>query len=173
MAQVAGRFDDWPALWAALDASARRQAERAHPEYKELRAVADAAQRAHEHARHALTEARRGRDQRLTRFGPIAWAPDPAGRLAELERDVAADRQELTDVRARSTRLMAEPSLLAQPPDRLDRERPAWRAGREAEQVARRAGTTSPTGRTPAVRVLPPPPPSLGLRPPPGQGVPR
>jgi hypothetical protein len=173
IAQVAGRFDDRSALWAALDASARRQAERAHPEYRELRAVADAAQRAHEHARYALAEARRGRDQRLTRFGSIASAPEPAGRLAELERDVAADRRELTDIRARITRLMAEPSLLAQSRDRLDREREAWRAGRQAEQAARRAGTMPPTARTPAVRVPPPPPPSLGLRPSPGRGVPR
>jgi hypothetical protein len=173
IAQVTGRSDDRPVLWAALDASARRQAERGHPESRELRAVAGAAQRAYEQARHALAEARRGRDQRLAHFGSIAWAPDPAGRLAELERDVAADRQELTDVRAQITRLVAEPSLLAQPRDRLDREREAWRAGREAEQAARRAGTTSPTGRTPAVRVPPPPPPSLGLRPPPGRGIPR
>jgi exodeoxyribonuclease V alpha subunit len=86
---------------------------------------------------------------------------------------VAADRQELTDVRAHITRLMAEPSLLAQPRDRLDREREAWRAGREAEHAARRAGATSPTGLTPAVRVPPPPPPSLGLRPAPGRGVSR
>ena len=173
IAQVAGRFDDHAALWAALDASARRQAERAPPEYRELRAVAGAAQGAQEHARHTLSEAGRGRDQRLTRFGPTAWAPDPAGRLAELERDVAADRQELTDVRAQIIRLIAEPSLLAQSRNRLDREREAWRAGRESEQAARRADTSSPTGRMPAVRVPPPSPPSLGLRPPPGWGVPR
>jgi exodeoxyribonuclease V alpha subunit len=173
IAQVAGRSDDRAALWAALDASARGRAERAHPEYRELRALADCAQRAHEHARHALAEARRTRDQRLTRFGSIASVPDPAGRLAELEQDVAADRRELLDVRARISRLMAEPSLLAQPRDRLDREREAWRAARAAEQAARRAGTTSPAGRTPFVRVPPPPPPSLGLRPPPDGGVPR
>ncbi|HYO36908.1 MAG TPA: AAA family ATPase, partial [Geodermatophilus sp.] len=180
IAQVTGRSDDRPVLWAALDASARRQAERAHPECRDLRAVAGAAQRAHEQARHALAEARRGRDQRLARLGSTARAPhptgrlpDPTGRLAELERDVAADRQELTDVRAHITRLLVEPSLTAQSRDRLDREREAWRAGREAEQAARRAGTTSPTGRTPAVRVPPPPPPSLVLRPAPGRGVPR
>jgi hypothetical protein len=173
IAQVTGRSDDRPALWVAIDASARRQAERGHPESRELRAVAGAAQCAHEQAPRAFAEARRGRDQRLARFGSTARAPDPTGRLAELERDVAADRQELTDVRAQITRLIAEPSLLAQSRDRLDREREAWRAGREAEQAAGRAGATSPTGRTPAVRVPPPPPPSLGLRPPPGRGVPR
>jgi hypothetical protein len=95
--------------------------------------------------------------------------PDPASGLAELERFVAADRQVLTDVRAQITRLVAEPALLTQPRDRLDREREAWRASREAERAARRAGTTSPTGRTSAVGV----PPSLGLRPPPGRGIPR
>jgi hypothetical protein len=43
IAQVAGWFDDRPALWAAFDAAARQAAERAHPERAALRATADTA----------------------------------------------------------------------------------------------------------------------------------
>jgi hypothetical protein len=68
LAQVAGRIDDRPVLWAALDASARRTAEHAHPEHAALRAAADAAQHARDQAWQALAEARRRHGERLTRF---------------------------------------------------------------------------------------------------------
>ncbi|SNR59229.1 hypothetical protein SAMN06272737_11471 [Blastococcus mobilis] len=51
LARVAGWFDDRPALSAALNASARRAAEHAHPEHAALRAAADTTQHAREHAR--------------------------------------------------------------------------------------------------------------------------
>jgi hypothetical protein len=96
--RAADRFDDRPALWTAFDTAARRTAERDHPEHADLRAAADTAQRRHEEARRALVEAHRRRDERLDPFGPIAGRPDPAGRLADLERHLAATHQQLADV---------------------------------------------------------------------------
>jgi exodeoxyribonuclease V alpha subunit len=125
LAEVAGWFDDRPSLWRAIDAAARQAAEQAHPEYAQLRASADAARHAAEQARLALADASRRREERLDPFGPAAWTRDPIGRLTDLQRDIATTRQELIDARARIATLTAEPAVLAQPPDRLDREREA------------------------------------------------
>jgi hypothetical protein len=98
----------------------------------------------------------------------FVWQLDQAGRA------LGAARQELANARARVGQLEAEAAILAQPADRLDREREAWRAGRDAERVARRARTTPPLGRERlAIPVPPPPPPSLGQRPPRGRGISR
>jgi exodeoxyribonuclease V alpha subunit len=154
LAPVAGWFEDRPALWRALDASARQAAERAHPEHAQLRAAADAARHAAEQARRALAEASRRREERLDTLGPVAWAPDPAGRLTDLHRDIATTRQELTDARARIATLIAEPALLSQSPDRLNRERDAGRIGHDAERAARRTASSaaSPPGSTDSMR---------------------
>jgi hypothetical protein len=151
--QVAGWLDDRPALWRTFDAAAGRRAERNHPEHAGLRAAADAAGHAHHDALRALAEARHRRDERLTPYGPIAWALDPRARLANLERDIAATGQQLTDARARITRLTAEPALLAQPADRLAREHDAWRARHDVDRRAMRTTVPGPQPvPTPAVR---------------------
>ncbi|MCF6745205.1 TrwC relaxase, partial [Blastococcus sp. KM273128] len=146
LAPVAGWFDDRPALWRSLDASARQAAEHAHPEHAQLCAAADAARDAHEQARRALAEACRKREERLDPLGPVAWTSDPAGRLGDLARDIATTRQELTDARTRIATLTAEPALRTQPPDRLDREREAWRTRRSASPEQRESARP----RTPA-----------------------
>ena len=151
LAEVAGWFDDRPALWRALDAAARQAAEQAHPEHAQLRASADAARHAAEQARRALAEASRRRDERLDRLGPVAWTPDPIGRLTDLQRDIATTRQELTDARARIATLTAEPALLAQPPDRLSQERDAWRTRRPIDPDQRASTSPWPPGQVPAV----------------------
>ncbi len=93
LAQVVGWFDDRPALWAALDASARRAADRAHPERDGLHAAADAARQACEEARCAVTEARRQADERLARFGSLKGTSDPEATLADVDHDIAATRR--------------------------------------------------------------------------------
>jgi exodeoxyribonuclease V alpha subunit len=175
LARLAGWFDDRPAVWTALDISAQRAAEAAHPEHGARGAAADAARQQHEQARSALTEARRQRDQRLRGLEPAALAPEPEARLAELDRCIAVTRQELTDTRARIATLRtehlatpaAEPAQ-AQPAERLAQEHDAWRARRRnAERAARRAGDV---GTTPNQRPIHAPPPPLGLEPRPGAG---
>ena len=79
-----------------------------------------------------MAEAGRRRDERLDPFGPAARTSDPGGRLADLDRNIAATRQELTNTRTRIAALTAEPALLAQPPHRLTHEREAWRTQRAA-----------------------------------------
>jgi exodeoxyribonuclease V alpha subunit len=172
LARLAGWFDDRPALWTALDTSAQRAAEAAHPEHGAQGAAADARQQ-HEQARSALAEAHRKRDQRLRGLEPAAWTPEPEARLAELDRGIAATRQELTDARARIATLRAEHLAVptaepaqAQPAERLAQEHDAWRARRRtAERTARRAGDAR---TTPNQRPLHVPPPPLSLRPRPG-----
>jgi exodeoxyribonuclease V alpha subunit len=151
LAPVAAWFDDRPALWRAFNTSARLIAESAYPEHAQLCAAANAARNAHEQARRALTEATRRRDQRLDPFGPAAWTPDPAGRLADLQCDIAATRQELTDTRTRIATLTAEPALLAQPPDRLTHERAAWRTRRATGPDRPGSANLRPTAQVPAV----------------------
>ncbi len=100
-----------------------------------------------------MAEAGRRRDERLDSFGPVAWTSDPAGRLADLQCDIAATRKELTDVRARLGRLMTEPALLAQPAARLAQARDSWRARQAADPRARRPEAQPLTARRPDVRV--------------------
>ncbi|RBY92879.1 MobF family relaxase [Blastococcus sp. TF02A-30] len=151
LAQAAGWFDHRPDLWRSLDASARQAAEQAHPEHAQLRATADTARHAAEQARRTLAEAHRQRDERLDPFGPEAWTPDPNGRLADLQRDIATTRQELTDARTRIATLTAEPALLAQPPDRLTREHESWRTRRSAGPDQSGSARLRPTAPVPGV----------------------
>ena len=154
IARLADRSDDRPRLWTAFDSYARHHAEHAHPEHARLRATAASAQAAHRHAGAAVTDARRQHEHRLARFGPLAWTIDPAERLVDTDRDIATARTELAAIRARIARLTAEPALVAQPADRLARERDRWRARHDPELA---------TTQTPA---SPSAPPRLVVRPP-------
>ncbi len=127
LAQVADGSDDRLALAAAFDAAAWGAAEHAHPEHAVLRAAADAARHEHDRAQHALAEAVRRRNDELGRFGALGRTPDPADRLAEFDRDIAADQRGLAAARARIAQLEAEPALAAQSADRLVAERGVWR----------------------------------------------
>jgi exodeoxyribonuclease V alpha subunit len=165
IAQVAGWFDDRPAIWAAFDTAARRATAGAHPEYAELRAAVSAAQHAHEQARQALAEARRQRDEQLAGFGAVAWTADPTGRLADLDRNIAADQRELVASRARIAQLQAEPTLAAQPADRLAADRDAWRIAhrRPFQSIPRRSAPVEAGIGVPQLRhELPPSNPGVG-----------
>jgi hypothetical protein len=80
------------------------------------------------------------------RYGSPAEGPDLAQQLTEVERSVAATRQELTDTQARIATLEREPALLAQPSDRLQQESDVWRARRDAARRAART-TSRPAAR--------------------------
>jgi thymidine kinase len=147
LAQVANGSDDRPSLAVALSAAARRAAQQAHPEDAALRAAADAARHEHERARRALAEAGRRRDDELGRFGALGRTPDPAGRLAEFDRDIDANQRGLAAAWARIARLEAEPALVGQPADRLAAERDAWRAAPDADGHRRAPLPPRPTAR--------------------------
>ncbi len=136
LAWTADRSDDRPALATAFGAAARRAAEHAHPEHAVLRAAADAARYEHEQARHALADAERRRDDELGGFGALGRTPDPAGRLADLDRDIAADQHGLATARAH--RPTAGPTGSRRAGDRS--------AGRGARRLARRPRRRTPPG---------------------------
>jgi exodeoxyribonuclease V alpha subunit len=142
LAEHADRSDDRPALWRAFDAVARRTAERAHPEHAALQAAAAAARDAHAQAARARNEARREQDEMVSRFGRVADTPDPAARLADVDHEITAARTGLATSRARIAHLTGEPALLGQPPDRIARERDAWRARRTAAEHLQRPPAT-------------------------------
>jgi exodeoxyribonuclease V alpha subunit len=151
IAHAAGWFDDRPALWAALDASARGAAEHGHPELAALRAAADAARHEHEQARRALAEDRRQRHELLAHLGALAGTPAPAGRLIDTHRDIAARLHELAAAQARIALLTGEPSILSLPPDRLAQERDRWWARRNAARTQRTSATPRPADPTPGL----------------------
>ncbi|WP_245160084.1 hypothetical protein [Blastococcus sp. CT_GayMR20] len=139
IARLSDRSDDRPRLWTAFDSYARHHAEHAHPEHEQLRATAATAQQTHRHAGAAATDARRQLEDRLARFGHLAWTLDPAERLTDTDLAITAARAELAAVRARITRLTTELALLAQPADRLAQERDTWRAHQDADPTPHRS----------------------------------
>ncbi|MGY5884916.1 MobF family relaxase [Modestobacter lacusdianchii] len=174
IARLADRSDDRPRLWTAVDSYARQHAEDAHPEHARLRAAADAAQEAHRHAGAAVADARRQHEDRLARFGSLAWTLDPAERLADTDREIATVHTELAAVRARIASLRAEPALLAQLVDQLARERDHWRARHDPELAT---DLTLASRSAPPQLVVRPPRPEdvrrLALHPEPGLGMSR
>ncbi|CCH86246.1 conjugative relaxase TrwC [Modestobacter italicus] len=153
IARLADRADDLPKLWTAFDQYARHHAEHAHPEHAESRATAATAQETHRHAGAAVADARRQHEDRLACFGPLAWTLDPAERMSDTDRDIAATRTELAAIRARIARLTAEPALLTQPADRLIHERDTWRAHQNADPTSHRSAAPLPTAPEPGVRL--------------------
>jgi exodeoxyribonuclease V alpha subunit len=71
--------------------------------------------------------------QKLTRVGVLGCTPGPAERLSDVDRGIAAAEHELAGARERIAALLADPTLLDQPADRLIAERNAWRA-RDADR---------------------------------------
>ncbi|MCO7221780.1 MobF family relaxase [Klenkia sp. PcliD-1-E] len=71
--------------------------------------------------------------KKLTQVGVPGCTPDPAGRLSDVDRGIAAAEHELAGARERIAALLAGPTLLGQPADRVIAERNAWRA-RDADR---------------------------------------
>jgi hypothetical protein len=71
--------------------------------------------------------------QKLTQVGVLGRTPGPAERLSDVDRGIAAAGQELAGARERIAALLADPTLLDQPADRLIAARNAWRA-RDADR---------------------------------------
>jgi hypothetical protein len=144
LAEHVDHSDYGRALWTAFDAAARRTAERAHPDCAALQPEAASARKALELATHALENARREETAMVGRFGGIALSHDPAGQLAELDRELTADHTALDAAQARIAQLTAEPALLGQPAGRLNRERDTWRARRDADIIQRHRDRPEP-----------------------------
>ncbi|MCF6507036.1 TrwC relaxase [Blastococcus sp. MG754426] len=84
---------------------------------------------------------------KFTRVGALGRTPGPAERLVDVDRDIAAAEHELAGARERIAALLADPTLLDQPADRLIAERNAWRArdaGRRQFPAALRPAAVDP-----------------------------
>jgi exodeoxyribonuclease V alpha subunit len=153
IARLADRADDRPRLGTAFDSYARHHAEHAHPEHAQLRKAAESARAAHGKVWRAVAAARRQHENELAPFGSLAWTPDPTERLSDADRDIATAHTELAAVRARITRLTAEPALLTQPADRPVYERDNWRARQDADPTPYRSAAPLLTAPEPGVRL--------------------
>jgi hypothetical protein len=71
--------------------------------------------------------------QKVTQVGVLGRTSGPAERLSDVDRGIAAAGHELAGARERIAALLADPTLLDQPADRLIAERNAWRA-RDADR---------------------------------------
>jgi exodeoxyribonuclease V alpha subunit len=182
IAEIAGRLD-YPVRPAeSLGAAARAQAAQAHPEHAALAEAATAAEEAANRAWHAVTDARRERDDRAYRFGRLAALPDPAARLADTERDLTTTRAELATAQQRIAQLRSEPAYRNRPPDQHTADQPTAEQ-RSSERAARRGRLdddrlaprpTAPPRRTPEPSLRPPHPenlPRYGPKPRHGRGI--
>jgi hypothetical protein len=148
---VAELSEAWTAEQRCLDRLTVLQ-----PQRETLRAVAalqaaHAAQRAHERAQQAGPDALRQHGQQLARAGALGRPPGPAGRLADVDRDIAAAEHQLAGARAHIARLVADPALLGQPAGRLAAAHEDWRTRRDADPHQPRTGPPRPAAAHPGV----------------------
>jgi exodeoxyribonuclease V alpha subunit len=144
LASLARWAYDPPALGSAFDAVARAEGERTHPERAAAHTTAVAARAALDQALRARSEASDRRLEQKRRFGLAGLVSDAARAMADLDRDLDATRERLTDLRRCITALTSEPVLLAEPPERLAAERDDWRVQREAAARPQRQLTAAP-----------------------------
>ncbi|MGH8860940.1 MAG: TrwC relaxase, partial [Jatrophihabitantaceae bacterium] len=115
-----------------LDAFARHAlqvAEQANPGYRRAQEHADAAISRRDQAWRAYRDAQ---DRfNLSGYGALAHLDDPAGRLAEVDHDIAAARGRLDSARGQIAGLRAEPALRSQPAEVLELARADWQADRD------------------------------------------
>jgi len=134
-------------LHQAITRYAEQAAEHAHPDQQALRDAAKAAARHADDASTDRTEAQRAHSQRLTGLGSVAQTSDPAGRLAETERDITELTEQLRHAHDRLAALRREPAIRTLPPGRLETERETWAHDHDhaqAESAALAALTAPP-----------------------------
>ena len=152
------------ALHQAITSHAQNTAEQAHPDHRQLRAAAQSATAQAHEADDARAAAAGSLSRRLDRFGSLAYADDPTGRLAETEHAAAELTVDLGRARERVGALRQEPAIRTLTPGRLQTERENWQAQRADAQEADRDGewlavaaATTPTRVHPEDRVSPTP----------------
>ncbi len=161
--RFAAWFDDTPRHHAHFDAYARTAAEHAHPEYSTVRQAAHEAREVERATLRTLRQTQQHYSIALQHYGALGHADDPAGRLADVERAIAADETTLTNARDRIAALRCEPTLRAKPGEVVDLAQADWAATRKERTASRavRAGierertTTADTRRPSSVPSFP------------------
>jgi hypothetical protein len=130
-------FDDTPGHHAHFDAYARAGAEDAKPDYLPARQAAISAEQDKRTAWHELHQTEQHYSIALQHYGTLGHIDDPADRLADIERAIAADEAAFATARDRIAALRTEPTLRAQPAEVIDLAQTRWAADRE-QRPARR-----------------------------------
>ncbi|MGI9155460.1 MAG: ATP-dependent DNA helicase [Marmoricola sp.] len=105
IARFAGRADDTPRVYAALEDHARRQAQAGHPEHASDVAHAVATHRETLQALGELREARSRYQRELGYYGHLGHTEDAGERLTPIERQIADAEQRLAGTRGRIAHL--------------------------------------------------------------------
>ena len=124
-------FDDTPRHHAHFDAYARAAAEHAKPDYLSARQAARSAEEEKRAAWRELHQTEQHYSIALQHYGPLGHVDDPADRLADVERAIAADEAAFATARDRIVALRTEPTLRAQPAEVIDLAQTRWAADRE------------------------------------------
>jgi exodeoxyribonuclease V alpha subunit len=134
-------FDDMPQIRGLLESHARSLAEAAVPDYLSKRAAAEAAIRHRHEAMREYRDADGYYRAALAHFGNLAHLEDPAAALADTERVIIAAKSRLGEAQVRLESLAVEPTLRAQPRERVIAERERWQIDRAARAHELRART--------------------------------
>lgn len=151
-------FDDTPRIHEAFDSYARDIAEHAHPEFRVVRVEAESAVQRRDEAWRAWRETSGRLEVTLSHYDRLAHHRDPAGYLAETEQAITTTRAPLDTAQQQVSSLLAEPTLRAQPAERIATERYQWRTDRdtaaaltEAVSAQRAADQISSPFRSPSM----------------------
>ena len=125
LAVLAGGYDD-PSLGRAITAYARALAEDAHPDHTPAQAAAHAARHTAERALDVYDKSCTHHPAKLAGYGNLAWLPDPAGRLAQSQLDVAELTDQLRAAQGRVRAALAEPAVRSLPQECIETERERW-----------------------------------------------
>ncbi|PZS16462.1 MAG: TrwC relaxase [Pseudonocardiales bacterium] len=130
---AASRPDNHHDVFVALDAAARSQAERAHPEHAVAFAASRDATEQQRQAASAHTRTQRYYDQTLYHYGELAHIDNPAGHLRELESDITAITEKLQSAQSDIVHLMGDPAVRSRPSTWLELESARWRHDYDAQ----------------------------------------
>jgi len=152
IASQARWFDDVPRIRAAFEAHARTAGESSVPGYAAtLDAAASAAQGSDDASReYSRTDA--AYRTALDHYGNFARIEDPAAELAGTDLFIHETQGRLRTAETRSESLLAEPTVRAQPPDRLVAERELWQINGDMKARDLRSWTSADGGVEPPGR---------------------
>ena len=122
---LAAGYDD-PNLGQKITAHARTVAEGARPDHAPAQAAAQAARHAAARALDAYNKTCTHYPAELASHGNLAYLPDPAGHLAESQRDVAELTDQLRAARGLVRAALTEPAVRSLPQERIETERERW-----------------------------------------------
>jgi len=125
LAVLAAGYDD-PNLGQAITAYARTLAEDAHPDHTPAQAAAHAAHQTAARALDAYDKTCTHYPAELADHRNLTWLPDPAGRLAQSQREVAELTDQLHAAHGRVRAALAEPAVRSLPQERIETEHERW-----------------------------------------------